>query len=111
MLTVNLLELLRGGLWILFVVQEVETLVVELVRGLVGREGILVEHAACGKGDDERRKRKQAHQRASAALEHRYTDETPIHGFPVPQRRLSQSLCLDESSLPPAHKRLPGREK
>ena len=68
MLAVDLLELLRRVLGIFLGIEEVQTLIVELVRRLIGKDGILVEHAAGAEQSRERRKQEKARQCPPAAL-------------------------------------------
>src|SRR4029077_4864296 len=80
MLPINLLELLCRFFRILFLIEEIETLIVELVRGLVGSHGIFVEQAA---GAEHCRQHQQDSARrpfARLAPDNLDADATPVHG-------------------------------
>ncbi len=97
MLAVDLLELLGRLLEVLLLIEEVETLVVELVGGLVGNELFGVEEAAAGERRRDERERRQA--RAKRAP---HGAKPKIVCKPPPMKRMNPVPCELQPAAAPA---------
>jgi hypothetical protein len=84
MLAINLFEFLRRLLGILLRIEQVESLVVQLVRRLVGSQGVFVEQAA--RSDTERKQAKQHGSRSTASAA-----RNPVDADPTPAHELMKS--------------------
>ena len=93
MLAVDLFEFLGRGLGILLFVEEIESLVVELVRRLVEDRDVLVEHATRTEREgDQKQGRKPQH--AAAPLNAGGRGQATNHGrnHPVPSARFGRRV-------------------